>query len=152
MTEDGEAIGRTSIRTLGYGEVISRSERLREAKFSSAFNRHLSREAILLVGDCDAEIFGVDARRQRDSLVAVMTPQRLVLLRGGGRRSPKEPWMARLEEIGKLTVTHDGDLAIDFANTRRETGLWKLLLRDRPTADEWMATIDAACWFDRPSS
>jgi hypothetical protein len=149
--QDGERIGRTSIQSLGYGEVISQSERLRDAKFSAAFNRFLAREQILLVEDCDAEVFGADDWRQRASLVAVMTPERLVLLRGGGRRGPREPWMALLEEIGKLTVTHDGDLAIDFANTRGKASLWKLLLRDRATADKWMATIDAACWFDRPS-
>jgi hypothetical protein len=147
---DGERPGHTPIRALGYGEVISQSERLRDAKFSTTFNRYLAREQILLVEDCDVEVFGADAGQQREGLVAVMTPERLVLLRGGGRRGPREPWMALLEEIGKLTVTHDGDLAIDFANTRGKAILWKLLLRDRATADEWMATIDAACWFERP--
>jgi len=141
---------RPAIRTLGYGEVISQSERLGDEKFSGPFNRYLSREQILLVEDCDAEVFGADAGRQRASLVAVMTPERLVLLRGRGRRAPKEPWTALLEEIGKLTVTHDGDLAIDFANTRGKASLWKLLLRNRATADEWMSTIDAACWLPAP--
>lgn len=147
---DGKQVRGRAMRTLGYGEVISQSERLGDERFSGAFNRYLSREQILLVEDCDAEILSADAELQRDSLVAVMTPERLVLLRGKGRRGPKEPWTARLEEIGKLTVTHDGHLAIDFANTRGKASFWKLLLRNRATADEWMSTIDAACWFSAP--
>jgi hypothetical protein len=150
MSDRGRERVRPANRALGYGEAISQSERLRDTKFSAAFNRYLSREQILLVEDCDAEVFGVGVGRQRASLVAVMTPERLALLRGSGRRGPKEPWTALLEEIGKLTVTHDGDLAIDFANTRGKASFWKLLLRNRVTADEWMSTIDAACWLSAP--
>jgi hypothetical protein len=129
------------------GEILQRSSRLREDKFAGLVAQHVTHdEGILLVDDCHAEMYEQGRSQRKFELVALLTTERLLLLRGRGVfAGPKKPFAIALRDIDRVAVTREGNVNIELAGPHGVPGLWKLIIENEGLADLWMATIHQAC-------
>jgi hypothetical protein len=126
--------------------IMGRSARLAESKFSGVLAQHQDGEEPLLVDDCHVEIFNSVSGQMKHhfDLVAVLTPARLLVLRGRGFTGPKKPWTLPLRDVDNVGVTREGNLDVQFEE-HRMPGLWKLVFHDEALADLWMMRMHGAC-------
>jgi hypothetical protein len=133
------------------GDVFTRSQRLSHQKFAGVLEQNLGEgERVLLVDDCDAEIFEISQPTPRSGLVALLSCDRLLLLRGRGVLGAKRPWVMELVRLEQLGITAEGNLNLRFSDPNGEPHLWKLIFRDALLAERWMRELEGACKPDTP--
>lgn len=127
-------------------QLLARSQRLGDGKFADVLAQSLRQgERVLLIDDCDAEIFEFTRLSPKSDLVAVLTADRLLLLRGRGLMGgSKRPWILDLTDLEHVAVTAEGNVNLRFTQ-RADPGIWKLVFRDTERADLWMQEIGRAC-------
>jgi hypothetical protein len=147
--------GDRDLRALTRAQILSWSSRLREPGFAGVYESYLSAENVLLVVDCDAEVGAADAMRRHRELVAALTPEQVIVLRGRGAigirtrwKTSLRAWIIDLRTLVELRVTSQGDLCISYTHLG-QVGLLTLLFRSRALADSWMSMIDDAFWMPK---
>lgn len=127
--------------------LLARSRRLASDKFAGALDLTLHQEEqVLLVDDCDAEIFEFTRPSPKSGLVAVLTASRLFLLRGRGLMGgQKKPWILNLDDLEHVAVTEEGNVNLRATDTQGQQHMWKLVFREMDRADLWMQEIGRAC-------
>lgn len=128
-------------------ELLARSRRLDSGKFAGVLEQNLRQdERVLLIDDCDAEIFEISQPSPKSGLVTVLTADRVLLLRGAGLMGgAKRPWILDLNHLEQVAVTAQGNLNLRFTEPSGEPHLWKLVFGNTEIADLWMQEIGRAC-------
>jgi hypothetical protein len=126
--------------------ILGRSSRLREDKFAGLVTQHLvGDEKVLLADDCSAEVFENGRVHHKFDLAALLTSERLLLLRGRGLMGPKKPFVIPLRDVDQTGVTQEGNVNVKLTGPHGTPSLWKLIFHDDGLADLWMTTIHQAC-------
>lgn len=122
--------------------ILAASGRLGEERFSGLAERYFDEtDPPLLAGDCGLEIFDGGSMKPHPKLAAVLTPTRLVALRGRGLLGGRRPFVLDLDELEEVGVTRQGNLSLKFVGQYGRPGLWKLRPEGPADADRWMEAV-----------
>jgi hypothetical protein len=132
--------------------IRARSRRLSESKFAEALGAIGTEETVVLIDDCDAQMLDVPQPRHESKLVAVLTNDRVLLLRGRGMMGPKKPWVMRLTDLDHAGATREGNFNLEASDPTRGQDFWKLILRDATKANEWFEAVNSICNPDPPEA